>query len=149
MKIEIIRGTVTTVRRGLEASGLRACWAPFRQKKCLFSFVLSLASFYPLIVGEGYCCTRSYSVTHTRLDSAGRGIGPSHRPLRGKTQHSRRDSNPQSQQAASEHTKCHHHHRHWGLDPLIRSVSTVTTALSNVSSIFQLFSFLVVCSGMI
>ena len=43
----------------------------------------------------------------------------------------------------------HHHHKHQGLDPLICSVSTVTTALSNVSLVFQLFSFLVVCSGMI
>jgi hypothetical protein len=43
----------------------------------------------------------------------------------------------------------HHHHHHQGLDPLIRSVSRVTTALSNVSSVFQLFSFLVVCSDMI
>jgi len=45
----------------------------------------------------------------------------------------------------------HHHHRHKyeGLDPLIRSVSRVTTALANVSSVFQLFSFLVVCSDMI
>ena len=42
----------------------------------------------------------------------------------------------------------HHHHKHQGLDPLNRSVSKVTTALSNVSSVFQLFSFLV-CSGMI
>jgi hypothetical protein len=42
-----------------------------------------------------------------------------------------------------------HHHKHQGLDPLIRSVSTVTTAPANVSSVFQLFSFLVVCSGMI
>jgi len=32
---------------------------------------------------------------------------------------------------------------------LIRSVSRVTTALANVSSVFQLFSFLVVCSDMI
>jgi len=49
----------------------------------------------------------------------------------------------------------HHHHQqqqqqqHQVLDPLIRSVSTVTAALSNVSSVIQLFSFLVVCSGMI
>ena len=35
----------------------------------------------------------------------------------------------------------HHHHKHQGLDPLIRSVSKVTNALSNVSSVFQLFSF--------
>ena len=42
-----------------------------------------------------------------------------------------------------------HHHKHQGLDPLIRSGSTVTTALSNISSVFQLFSFLAVCSGMI
>jgi hypothetical protein len=42
-----------------------------------------------------------------------------------------------------------HHHKHQGLEPLIRSVSKVTTALSNVSSVFQLFSFLVACSGMI
>ena len=39
--------------------------------------------------------------------------------------------------------------KHQGLDPLIRSVSRVTTALSNVSSVFQLFSFFVVCSDMI
>ena len=43
----------------------------------------------------------------------------------------------------------HHHHKHQGLDPLIRSVSRVTTAVANVSSVFQLFSFLVVCSDMI
>ena len=43
----------------------------------------------------------------------------------------------------------HHHHKHQGLGPLIRSVSKVTTALSNVSLVFQLFSFLVVCSSMI
>ena len=42
-----------------------------------------------------------------------------------------------------------HHHKHQGLEPLIRSVSKVTTALSNVSSVFQLFSFLVICSSMI
>jgi len=43
----------------------------------------------------------------------------------------------------------HHHHKHQGLDPLIRSVSRVTTVLANVSSVFQLFSFLVVSSDMI
>jgi len=43
----------------------------------------------------------------------------------------------------------HHHHKHKGLDPLIPSVSRVTTALANVSSVFQLFAFLVVCSYMI
>jgi len=43
----------------------------------------------------------------------------------------------------------HHHHKHQELDPLIRSVSRVTTALANVSSVFQLFFFLVVCSDMI
>ena len=32
---------------------------------------------------------------------------------------------------------------------LIRSISRVTTVLANVSSVFQLFSFLVVCSDMI
>jgi hypothetical protein len=31
----------------------------------------------------------------------------------------------------------------------MRSVSRVTTAPANVSPVFQLFSFLVVCSGMI
>jgi len=35
------------------------------------------------------------------------------------------------------------------LDPLIRSFSRVTAARANASSFFQLFSFLVVCSGMI
>ena len=43
----------------------------------------------------------------------------------------------------------HHHHKHQGLDPLIRSVSRVTAARANASSVFQLFTFLVVCSGMI
>jgi len=43
----------------------------------------------------------------------------------------------------------HHHHKYQGLDPLIRSVSRVTAACANASSVFQLFSFLVVCSGMI
>ena len=43
----------------------------------------------------------------------------------------------------------HHHHKHKKLDPLIRSVSRVTVARANASSVFQLFSFLVVCSGMI
>jgi len=42
-----------------------------------------------------------------------------------------------------------HHHKHEGLEPLICSVSRITTALANVSSVFQLFSFLVVCSDMI
>jgi len=46
----------------------------------------------------------------------------------------------------SEHN---HHHKHQGLDPLIRSVSRVTAARANASSVYQLFSFLVVCSGMI
>jgi len=39
--------------------------------------------------------------------------------------------------------------KHQGLDPLIRSVSRVTAAHANASSVFQLFSFFVVCSGMI
>ena len=43
----------------------------------------------------------------------------------------------------------YHHHKHQGSDPLIRSVSRVRTALSNASLVFQLFSFLAVCSGMI
>ena len=43
----------------------------------------------------------------------------------------------------------HHYHKHQRLEPLIRFVSKVTTALSNVSSVFQLFSFLVICSSMI
>ena len=47
------------------------------------------------------------------------------------------------------HHHHHHHHIHQGLDPLIRSVSRVTAARANASSVFQLFSFLVVCSVMI
>jgi len=43
----------------------------------------------------------------------------------------------------------HHHYKHQGLDPLNRSVSEVTTAFSNVSSVFQLFFFLVICTSMI
>ena len=43
----------------------------------------------------------------------------------------------------------HHQHKHQGLDPLIRSVSRVTAARANTSSVFQLYSFLVVCSSLI
>jgi hypothetical protein len=51
--------------------------------------------------------------------------------------------------AVNKYHHHHHHHKHQGLDPLIRSVSTVTAARANASSVFQLFSFLVVCSGTI
>jgi len=43
----------------------------------------------------------------------------------------------------------HHHHKHQGSDSLIRSVSRVRAARANASSVFQLFSFLVVCTGVI
>ena len=43
----------------------------------------------------------------------------------------------------------YHNHKHQGLDPLIRSISRVTAARANASSVFQLFSFLVVCSVII
>jgi len=42
-----------------------------------------------------------------------------------------------------------HHHQHQGLDPLIHSVSRLMIACTNAFSVFQLFSFLVVCSCMI
>jgi hypothetical protein len=42
-----------------------------------------------------------------------------------------------------------HHHKHQALDPLIHSVSRVTVILANVSSVFQLFFFVVACSDMI
>ena len=42
-----------------------------------------------------------------------------------------------------------HHHKYQGLDPLIRSVSRVTAARANSSTVFQLFSCLVVRSSMI
>jgi len=44
--------------------------------------------------------------------------------------------------------KVYHHHKLPGLSHLARSVSRVTVALSIVSSVSQLFSFLVGCSGM-
>ena len=47
----------------------------------------------------------------------------------------------------------HDHHRHFDkhqeLDPLSRSVYRVASAHADASSVFQLSSFLVVCSGMI
>jgi hypothetical protein len=45
----------------------------------------------------------------------------------------------------------HHHHKHQGLGHLARSVSRVTAALANVSSVSQLCiqRLLVNCSGMI
>jgi len=48
-----------------------------------------------------------------------------------------------------KHHHHHHHHKQQELGPLIRSVSRVTAARANASSVFQLFSFLVVCNGMI
>jgi len=39
--------------------------------------------------------------------------------------------------------------KHQGLDPLTRCVSRVTAARANASSVYQLFSFPLVCSGMI
>ena len=45
---------------------------------------------------------------------------------------------------APETAAVNNHHKHEGLDPSIRSVSTVTAARANASSVFQLFSFLVV-----
>jgi hypothetical protein len=39
----------------------------------------------------------------------------------------------------------HHHHKHPGLGHLARSVSRVTVALSIISSVSRLFSFLVGC----
>jgi hypothetical protein len=42
-----------------------------------------------------------------------------------------------------------HHHKHPGLGHLARSVSRVKVALSIVSLVFQLFSFVVGCKGMI
>jgi hypothetical protein len=47
------------------------------------------------------------------------------------------------------HGLLHHHHKHPGLGYLDRSVSRVTVALSIVSSVSQLVSFLVGCSEMI
>jgi hypothetical protein len=47
------------------------------------------------------------------------------------------------------HHHHHHHHKHQGLGHLARFVSRVTAALANVSSVSQLFAFLVDCSGMI
>jgi hypothetical protein len=46
-------------------------------------------------------------------------------------------------------TKKHHHHKHPGLGHLDPFVSRATVALSIVSSVSQLSSFLVDCSGMI
>jgi hypothetical protein len=43
----------------------------------------------------------------------------------------------------------YHHHKRQGLNPVILSFSRVTTSLSNASSVFQLFFFLAVRSGMI
>jgi len=45
-------------------------------------------------------------------------------------------------------THHHHHHKHQGLGHMARSVSRVTAALANVSSVSRLFSFLVDYSGM-
>jgi hypothetical protein len=44
---------------------------------------------------------------------------------------------------------CNHNHKHQGLGHSIRPFSSVTAVFTNVSSVFQSFSFPVVCSGMI
>jgi hypothetical protein len=43
----------------------------------------------------------------------------------------------------------HHYHKHPGLDHLARSVSIFTVALSIVSSVSQLISFLLGCCGLL
>jgi hypothetical protein len=43
----------------------------------------------------------------------------------------------------------HHHHKRQGLGLLARSVSRLIAGLAIVSSVYQLFSFLVGCIGMI
>ena len=45
-----------------------------------------------------------------------------------------------------EYNHPHHHHKHQGLDPLIRSVSRDIAALANVFQVVQLIFFLAVCS---
>jgi hypothetical protein len=47
------------------------------------------------------------------------------------------------------HIFVNHQHKHPGLGHLARSVSRVTVVVSIISSVSQLFSFLVGCSGMI
>jgi hypothetical protein len=57
---------------------------------------------------------------------------------------------PLCKQASSyHHHHHHHHHKYSGLGHLARSTSRVTVALSIVSSVSQLLSFLVACSDMI
>jgi hypothetical protein len=56
---------------------------------------------------------------------------------------------PEDSNVMPKHLRDHHHHKHQGLDHLARSVSRVTAALASVSSVSQLFSFLVDCSGTI
>jgi hypothetical protein len=60
-----------------------------------------------------------------------------------------RGTNTESQRTTSKNLQNHHHHKHQELDHLARSFSTVTAALTNVSSVSQLFSFPVDCSDMI
>jgi hypothetical protein len=59
-----------------------------------------------------------------------------------------RKNETKKERTKEQMTHHHHHHKHQGLDPLIRLVSRVKAARANASSVFQLFSFLVVCSGM-
>jgi hypothetical protein len=57
------------------------------------SFLPSYSDIYLLTVdAEGYCCNWAHSMTHTRQDSSGRGIGPSQRPLPDNVQHLTRDT---------------------------------------------------------
>jgi len=57
------------------------------------------------------------------------------------------NNSPLSQPLDDDDDYLHHHHQ--GLDPLVHSVSRVTVVRASASLVFQLFSFLVVCSGMI
>jgi len=61
----------------------------------------------------------------------------------------KRRNTPLSIKLLALHHHHHHHQKHPGFGHLAHSISRATVALSNISSVFQLFSFLVGCSGMI
>jgi ABC-type nickel/cobalt efflux system permease component RcnA len=77
-------------------------------------------------------------------------LRPTHTELQAKFWHVWRHHKPTETYHHHHHHHHHHHrHKHPGLSHLARSASRVTVVLFIVFSVFQLFSFLVGCSGMI
>ena len=154
------------VLREISYTEFRSNWSTSMERTSTHSFMPLCKIRLPLRKGtqnshffDNLCHTKSYTefnenprddVVARRL-TAGRMRSPHNTCLLRKERSKRGSAFTRHQRNADLNIiyNHQHHHKHQGLDPLIRSVSKVTTALSNVCSVFQLFSFLVVCCSTI